>query len=85
MNTKKWVAALLVLTLLAGDATAQTQHKKKSRKKQRTTAVAKRPAKPAEKSLNDGTTGVLGRDTIRLNKKGMHRNMNSNTSSEASY
>ena len=31
------------------------------------------------KTINESTTGVLGQDTIKMNSKGRHRNLNQNT------
>lgn len=31
------------------------------------------------KSINESTTGVMGQDTIKMNEKGQHRNLNQNT------
>ena len=30
-------------------------------------------------TINEATVGILGKDTIKLNPKGKHRNLNSNT------
>ncbi len=32
-----------------------------------------------ERTINEGTEGILGQDEIRLNEKGEYRNLNSNT------
>ncbi|XZF13060.1 hypothetical protein ACTHGU_14835 [Chitinophagaceae bacterium MMS25-I14] len=36
-------------------------------------------AREAEKSIDDGTTGVMGEEQVKMNKKGMKRNLNANT------
>ncbi|PZF72854.1 hypothetical protein DN068_10595 [Taibaiella soli] len=54
----------------------QPSSKKHSHMKSHSPSKSKTP--PA-KSEDDGTTGVMGKDTVKLNGKGMERNLNANT------
>gem|GEM_PF-6448008 len=64
------------------DVTAQThkKHRKKAATHKSTTTMERKV--PPEKPINEETTGVMGKDTIRLNEKGMEINKNYNTGTE---
>jgi hypothetical protein len=67
----------------AGVQTPQQQtDRKKTQAKQKVRAATDTAQQETEKSINTGTTGVMGRDTIRLNEKGLELNTNYNTGTE---
>lgn len=71
------IMSILLYTFNTADAQHKTS-KKHSHKSSHTTSHSKATTSPA-KSIDDGTTGVMGKDTVKMNNKGMQRNMNANT------
>lgn len=53
----------------------QKSSKKHSSKKSHSTTKTNSTTPPA-KSLDDATTGVMGKDTVKMNGKGQTRNLN---------
>lgn len=70
------VALLMLCTLDAAFAQQSTKTKKHSHKKSQTTQSQ---PKTTTKSLDDGTTGTMGKDTVKMSNKGKQRNINANT------
>jgi len=68
------IMSFLFYTINAADA-QQKSSKKHSSKKSHSTTKAKSTTPPA-KSLDDATTGVMGKDTVKMNSKGQTRNLN---------
>ena len=79
------IVAGLAATMFSNDADAQQRRRRRSSSSQMNTGPGDstyyyqgrqgRFGKP----MNESTTGVMGRDTVKMNAKGQHRNMNSNS------
>lgn len=81
------IAAGLVATTFSADADAQQRRRRRSSSAQMNAATG-----PGDstyyykgrngrygKTMNEATTGVPGKDTVKMNTKGQHRNLNQNS------
>jgi hypothetical protein len=82
---KIFISALIMLGMCSysfgqqTQTTTTTKSKRHTHKKSHMKASDNAQANTTTKTLDDGTTGTMGKDTVKMSKKGQARNLNANT------